>query len=113
GGSAAASPGCRPRNPAVPAKVSPRRNLRRLHCLACWILMETSLPDPGQCDPETLASGLFFHRIMNRHSTSYKRSERGFDLMRHTSKIVVAWLTITKGGRSHETDRVWTKSPHA
>ena len=43
-------PGCRPRNPAVPARVSPPRNLRRLNGRACWILMGTSLPDVGQCD---------------------------------------------------------------
>ena len=49
GGSAVASPGCRPRHPAVPARASPLRNLRRLNGLACWILMRTSLPDAGQC----------------------------------------------------------------
>jgi len=50
GGSAATSLGCKPRSPAVPASVNPSRNSRRLNRLACWILMGTSLPDPGQRD---------------------------------------------------------------
>jgi hypothetical protein len=40
---------------------------------------------------------------------SYKRSVRSFDLMRHTSKLVVAWITIPQGGVSHETERVGAK----
>src|SRR5215510_11592433 len=44
GGSAATGLGRRPRSPAVPASVSPPRNLRRLNRRACWILMGTSLP---------------------------------------------------------------------
>ena len=52
GGSAATGLGCRPRSPAVPASVSPLRNLRRLNCLACWGLIGISIPDTGQCDPK-------------------------------------------------------------
>src|SRR5262249_32289191 len=52
GGSAATGLGCTPRSPAVPVSVKPRRNLRRLHTLACRIGMGIFLPDAGQCDPE-------------------------------------------------------------
>src|SRR6266853_5970886 len=52
GGSAGAGLGCKPRNPAVPTSVNPPRNLRRLNCLACWVLMGISLPAADQCDTE-------------------------------------------------------------
>src|SRR5712691_11249397 len=52
GGSAAPSLGYTPRSPAVPASVTPPRNLRRLNGLACWVFMGTFLPDAGQCDTE-------------------------------------------------------------
>jgi hypothetical protein len=42
GGSAATSLGYRPRSPTVPARVSPRKNSRRLQHAAWWILMGTS-----------------------------------------------------------------------
>src|SRR5262249_49937108 len=61
GGSAAARLGWKPRSPAVPAKVNPLRNSRRLRHLAYWILMGTSLPDAVQCNPRMPArfSGSF------------------------------------------------------
>src|SRR5712692_3098904 len=50
GGSAVTGLGCTPRSPAVPASVNSPRNLRRLNCRACRVLMGTSLPDAGQRD---------------------------------------------------------------
>src|SRR5262245_43830386 len=55
GGSAATGLGCTPRSPTIPASVNPPRNLRRLNRLTCWVFMGTSLPNAGQCDPETAA----------------------------------------------------------
>lgn len=52
GGSAATSLGYQPKSPVVPASVTPVRNLRRLHGLACWVLMGTSPADAGQDDTE-------------------------------------------------------------
>src|SRR5689334_6618344 len=54
GGSAAPSLGYTPRSPAVPANVTPPRNLRRLSRRVCWRLMETSFPDAGQCDTKNV-----------------------------------------------------------
>src|SRR5262249_27091713 len=45
GGSAVATLGCSPSHDAVPTKVKPSRNLRRLNRRAWWALMDTSLPD--------------------------------------------------------------------
>src|SRR6266511_1078405 len=52
GGSAATGLGYQPRSPAVPASVTPPRNLRRLNGRAGWVLIGPSLPDTGQCDRE-------------------------------------------------------------
>ena len=38
--------------PAVPTSVNPPSNRRRLNGLVCWLRMETSLLDAGQCDME-------------------------------------------------------------
>src|SRR5262245_12844083 len=42
GGFALTGPGGRPRNPAVPARVSPPSNCRRLQRTVCWLLIGTS-----------------------------------------------------------------------
>ena len=68
GGSAAIGLGYTPRSPAVPASVTPPRNLRRLNCLACWVLIGTPFQMLVSVTPRTPTRGLFFHR-MNRHST--------------------------------------------
>jgi hypothetical protein len=52
GGSATTGLGDRPRRPAVPASVSPPRNLRRLNGRACCVLMGIPLPEAGQYDTE-------------------------------------------------------------
>ena len=54
--------------PAVPVRVSPAKNCRRLNCLAYWVLMGTSFEILVSATPRTPASGLFFHRA-NRRST--------------------------------------------
>jgi hypothetical protein len=43
GGSAAADSDFRPRMTAVPARVGPRRNSRRLHPFSLWLAMATLL----------------------------------------------------------------------
>src|SRR5262245_34744976 len=55
GGSAATGTGDTPRSPAVPASVTPPRNLRRLNGRACWICMGTYLLDAGRCNPGNTA----------------------------------------------------------
>src|SRR5262245_29285445 len=52
GGSAALGLRGTPRSPAIPASVTCPRNRRRLNGLACWIRMEPSLLDAGQCVTE-------------------------------------------------------------
>jgi hypothetical protein len=44
GGTAATGRGLRPSNPAVPARVSPRKNARRFQDVASWVLMGGLLP---------------------------------------------------------------------
>ena len=48
GASAASSPACSPSTPAVPIRVSPPKNSRRLTRRACWVCIGTSHLDSGQ-----------------------------------------------------------------
>jgi hypothetical protein len=66
GGTAATGLARRPRSPAVPASVTPPRNLRRLNGRACWILMRTFLSDAGQYDTENADQWTF---LTNGRST--------------------------------------------
>src|SRR5919108_2468878 len=73
GGCAVTGLGYTPRTPAVPARVNPPRNLRRLNCLACSVFMGTSLSDSGQCDSENAGQWTFLpSHAQAQHLTLYR-----------------------------------------